>query len=523
MANSREVVNLDAMILRSDFAYQNDTEQEAFESIENISVRDFMSGSLVGPNLRKPDFQRETNHWTPEQVCSFLECFVNGELIPSVILWKSPTNIFVVDGGHRLSVLKAWVEDDYGDGPRSLEFFNRNISRSQSKAAKKTSKLIEERIGKFNHVRAKLEQSELPIEERKKLNRVISRALPIQWVPGDAEKAEASFFKINTEGTPLDDIEEQLLKTRKKPISIAARAIIRAGTGHKYWSSFALEISLEIEEKAKKIHELLFEPEIESPIKTLDLPLGGSKGVRVALKTLLEFCLIACGDHQGRPLRLSDLDDDIDGSGTIRALNSIFELARRITGNEHGSLGLHPAVYFYGPTGQHQAPMFMGTALIIKQKLLNNDPNFFKTFTACRQTLEKVLVDKKSIIATILQKCVSKNRVETFSQLIDGLVSHINNGDEITNELIITLSGLAGKFFDGVEISDRVDFSTNVKSEAFIRKALLSAVRCPICNGYIDPSKSISYDHKTRKRDGGDGSVDNCDLTHPYCNQSIKN
>src|SRR4051794_11511525 len=49
--------------------------------------------------LRKPGFQRETNHWTPVQVVSLIQCFVEGDLIPSVILWSSPTSVFVIDGG----------------------------------------------------------------------------------------------------------------------------------------------------------------------------------------------------------------------------------------------------------------------------------------------------------------------------------------------------------------------------------------------------------------------------------------
>jgi hypothetical protein len=282
MAIRKDLVNLDAMIVREDFAAQNNADQ-TYDMVQSISLRDFTPGALVGPNLRKPDFQRETNHWTPAQVLSLLECFVDGDLIPSVILWKSPANIFVVDGGHRLSVLKAWVEDDYGDGPISYAFFGKDIPKSQKKVAEKTRKLINEKIGSFKHVQSKLMQPDLESEEKRKLNAVISRALSIQWVNGDAEKAESSFFKINTEGTPLDDIEELLLKTRKKPISIAARAIMRAGTGHKYWSAFSQKAK-EIEEKARTIHRLMFEPELDTPIKTLDMPLGGAKGFRVALK-----------------------------------------------------------------------------------------------------------------------------------------------------------------------------------------------------------------------------------------------
>ena len=165
MPSRKQTVNLDAMILRSDFAAQEDSEQ-SYEMINSISLRDFTENALVGPNLRKPDFQRETSHWTPTQVLSLLQCFVNGDLIPSVILWKSPTNIFVIDGGHRLSVLRAWVEDDYGDGPISYSFFNRNIPSSQKKIAEKTRKLINDEIGSFKHVQGVCNQR-IDLEEKK--------------------------------------------------------------------------------------------------------------------------------------------------------------------------------------------------------------------------------------------------------------------------------------------------------------------------------------------------------------------
>ena len=122
MASKSKLVNLDAMIKREDFAL-DDGNTASFDQVGTISVRDFGQAGFLAPSLRKPDFQRETNHWAPEQVCSLLECYVNGDLIPSVILWRSSTGIFVIDGGHRLSVLKAWVEDDYGDGPVSISFF----------------------------------------------------------------------------------------------------------------------------------------------------------------------------------------------------------------------------------------------------------------------------------------------------------------------------------------------------------------------------------------------------------------
>ena len=82
------------------------------------------------PNLRKPEYQRETNEWTPEKVLGLIESFVNGDLIPAIILWTSKGNYtFVIDGAHRLGALIAWVNDDYGDWEISRNFFE-NISDS---------------------------------------------------------------------------------------------------------------------------------------------------------------------------------------------------------------------------------------------------------------------------------------------------------------------------------------------------------------------------------------------------------
>lgn len=522
MALRSNLVNLDALIKREDFAASN-SESSSFENVSTISLRDFTSGGLIGPSLRKPDFQRETNHWSPEQVVSLLECFVNGDLIPSVILWQSPTYLFVIDGGHRLSALKAWIDDDYGDGPTSQNFFGYQISTEQKKNATKVRALVNKKIGSWQHFTAKVQDENLDPIERKKINALVTRGLPIQWVKGDADKAESSFFKINTKGTPLDSIEELLLKSRKKPISIAARAIIRAGKGHRYWSSFEKSNAEHIEALSGRLHSILFDPEIKSPIKTLDLPLGGPKGVRTALQTLIDIALIATKNQEGKPKNVFDTEDDEDGTATILALKKTYDLAGRVTGNESGSLGLHPAVYFYGPTGRHSGPMFMGTMTLVARKLSNNDKTFFSKFTQARSRLEQILIHHKDLIATIIQKHISPRRVEKYADLLDDLIKHLNAGEDLTELEIVKISGLDGKIFVGSSGETSQNFSDDAKSEAFITTALRSSIKCPICEGYLDTDKSVSYDHIVRTREGGRGHSDNCNLTHPYCNQSVKN
>jgi Protein of unknown function DUF262/HNH endonuclease len=521
MAISSNLVNLDAMLKRADFAIAGD-DSSFFESVNTISLRDFTEGGMIGPALRKPDFQRETNHWSPSQVASLLDCFVNGDLIPSVILWKSPQHLFVIDGGHRLSVLKAWILDDYGDGPLSRTFFGDELSLQQRKAAQQTRTIINEQIGSWQHFQAKTKDGDLSPDDLRKRNAVISRGLPIQWVNGDADKAESSFFKINTQGTPLDTIEELLLKNRRKPIPIAARAIIRSGNGNRYWSSFDAEKAKKVEESAKTIHQLLFDPEIKSPIKTLDLPLGGAKGIRAALQILIDLLLIANRDSSGSPKSLSDMLDDLAGDSTVETLKQGEKIISRITGNNKGSLGLHPAVYYYGPTGRHSGPMLMGTVELIARKVKNNDKEFFRKFTRVRGELEGILVEHKDLVATIMQKHVSAKRTRAYVNLLENLISILDDKGKVDESRLVQISGLEGKIVHGSSTSEGKKFSDDTKSQTFIKTALKNTLRCPICQGYLDPSKSSSYDHITPVRSSGRSEPDNCQIVHPYCNQSVK-
>lgn len=523
MPPKMNLVNLDAMIKREDFA-MGDSESSTFETINNIPVRDLVSGGFMIPILRKPDFQRETNHWTPEQVVSLLECYVNGDLIPSVILWKSPSFVFVIDGGHRLSALKAWVEDDYGDGSLSHKMFGHEISKEQIKVAEKTRKLIKERIGTWGYYKNLIDDSEdLTSEQRKKISTITTRGLQVQWVQGDMEKAETSFFNINMKGTALDDLEELLLKNRKKPIPIASRAIIRAGKGHRYWSRFEDDMAEKIEQAALDLHRILFAPELKRPVKTLELPLGGSKGIRTAMKVLIDFLIMSVRNQKDPMPDITSFDDDITGEGTVNVLKKALALASRITGNENGSLGLHPAIYYYGPSGRHSIPMFLGTVSLIAEKLVNNDKLFFKKFTDIRSRLEDLLILNKDLIAMILQKNISQNRVRKYHELLSGIIEGLCRGDDIDEEDIIKISELEGKLLSGELKRKNPKINHDVKSKVFIHIALENAPKCPICSGYLDTEKSVSYDHIIRVREKGSGAVDNIQLTHPYCNQAVKN
>ncbi len=290
-------VDLDAMIPREDFG----------------SVEDEFALDLI------KDFP--ITH--PDQVVTFIASFLDNEVIPSLILWKSPRYIFVIDGGHRLSALRAWVEDDYGDGATSQVFYQGEISDEQKAIAKRTRKLIESAVGRHADLRKLVDAKDALEAKRRRAQVLVTRGLNLQWVQGSAAVAETSFFKINSQGTPLDEIEEMLIRNRRKPIAIAARAILRAGTGHKYWSSFTPESVREIEESAKELHDLLFEPETTVPLKTLEVPLGGSISPVDALALLIEFLTIA-SNRLAEPKPIEKYDDDDSGRciSTMRKVNT---------------------------------------------------------------------------------------------------------------------------------------------------------------------------------------------------------
>lgn len=515
-------VNLDAMIPRADFATEDNTDF-TIDLFTNFPISNLESGSPIRTLLRKPDFQRETNHWDPEQIATFIASFVDSELIPSLILWKSSSYIFVIDGGHRLSALRAWIEDDYGDGPISQRFYGNEISEDVRRAAKRTRTLIEQRVGRFSSLRSIVDNSAQGIEKQAlRARRLFTRSLNLQWVQGTATVAETSFFKINSQGTPLDDMEEMLLRNRRKPIAIAARAILRAGSGHKYWSAFETGVQKQIESNAELLHKLLFQPEMNQPLKTLDLPLGGSVSPVDALGLLIEFLLI-CNLNQFDIKQIASQVDDESGEATAKTLKNAVDIVRRITGNEKGSLGLHPAVYFYNDRGKHSRFMFLGIVALVKQAVSNNNKKFFSDFTYGRQRIERFLIDNKSLIGILLQNMSKGSRVSKMSDLLKLLIDRFAADEEVKIESAIEHLGGRGRIIDITAAAKNTTFSDEAKSSIYVKRALETAIHCRICNGLLDTTKSVSYDHQTRVREGGKGDPENGDLTHPYCNQSVKN
>lgn len=510
-------VNLDALIPREDFAAGS----APFKGTPTGTISlGLLKDDFFVQSLRKPDFQRETSNWTPQKVVELIAAFLDGDLIPAIILWRSGQFVFVIDGAHRLSALLSWVYDDYGDRSRSLNFFQNQIPEEQIRLAETTRRMVQDQIGTYaSYVDANRTQfASEKIKDR--VGMMNSNSFIAQWVPAvDATGAENSFFKINQAPTPVDPIEKRILRSRSSAVAIATRAINRGGTGHSYWERFAPEIQAEVVGAGKTIYDALYLPPMGGlPIKSSDVPVGG----RGYSSLPFIFDLVSMVNNIGPK---DPLPRDDNGAQTVRFINEVRKRIENITTNLPQSLGLHPLVYFYTRGGAFQPIAFLAVLQVVKRLI---DRKKLDDFIRVRRSFEEFLVAHKEAFTLIVKRQGAGHRsrpaLEAFLEMaLQGLI------DGKADDEIIKSMSVDNRFsFFATPAPVRVPdtrangrFNREVKSATFVAELVQSGVRCGICGGLLHRN-SIQTDHVTRKEDGGDSSPGNAQLSHPYCNSGFK-
>lgn len=533
------LVNLEALIQREDFETTGDVADAtptAFKAEELLQNRNYFKG------LRKPDFQRETHNWSSEMIVDFVRSFLDGDLIPALILWNSKKTgkVFVIDGCHRVSALIAWVNDDYGDGEISKNFYSHHIAPLQQRLHKKTQDLINAQIGSFQRLMRVNQSPDLRLndDELRRSRMLFKRAPDIQEVDGPAAVAEKSFLKINGNPAPIDATELDVIKARAKPNAIATRALLRAGTGYQYWGK--LTRASEIEALAKTNYNLLFGQILEIDPKLSDVPRAGQPYSRQAFEMLLDIVNLfnnispSQWRQSERPKRpkANSLpllpDDDADGNSTIAFLERIKRVAMlAVGGPEYScSLGLDPAVYCYGATGKFHSAAFIA-CMKFAQELENTNKVF--QFTQVRRDFEEFLVSHNFFINQLghgkgsrtrpLDALLSLHR-SVFNSLENGITEH----DEIVKRILVCpgLEKLVVSPPPPPSLqTTRKRFPKSVEAAALVRQVIETRARCPECGARLAPPFR-SKDHRHRVEEGGTGSLGNLDYKHPYCNSGYK-
>ncbi|MEV0545540.1 DUF262 domain-containing protein [Nocardia salmonicida] len=532
---------MDSLIPREDFeaiAAEISTTPSSLST--TLRLNDLGPESLIYNVLRKPDFQRETGNWTPDKVAELVSSFVEGDLIPSVILWRSPESgkIFVIDGAHRLSALIAWVHDDYGDSHVSRRFFDNSIPAEQIKAADATRKLIADRIGAYADLGLALRNSDTAPEEKLRIARNLGAfAINLQWVVGEAEKAESSFFRINQKATPIDQTELDMIKARRKPNAVAARAFIRAGTGNKYWSKFPAENQSDIENLGREVYDLIFKPDLDPRITTADLPVAGRGYSADSLKMVFELVNFVndftpemwrdADDSEGQGKKAKNapppLADDDDGEATVRCMRAVRRSASRIAGNDPASLGLHPAVYFYTATGLFQPAAFLAAIAFVRELYSKHE---VAKFTSIRAAFEEFLVEHKHFFNLIVRRYGSMHRaVPAILEMHRTIYRALSDGEDTAGaiERLKAVEALKTSLqsIDPEGQEHGQNFSKATKNAVILKSVIAIAPKCGICNARVN-LRSVTFDHIHRKEDGGTGAPSNAQLAHPYCNSGYK-
>lgn len=519
-------VNLDALIPREDFA--TDSGATAGTLDNTIGIHHLSNNAFFVNSLRKPDFQRETANWTPSKVVELITAFLDGDLIPAIILWRAGRYSFIIDGAHRLSAMLAWIYDDYGDRRRSLNFFDNQLPEEQVKLADQTRKLVEQTIGTFAMYEDALKDMfNSPEHLRKRLGNLARYSFVAQWVPSvDAEAAQNSFFKINQAPTPIDQTERRILKARQSASAIATRAINRGGTGHRYWGTFKQPVRRQIEALAGEIYKALYDPPLGGmPIKTSDVPVAGRgySSLPFIFDLVNLINKVSAKDSTASGNVSDQLANDPDGAATIRYLEAVRSAVRRITTTDPGSLGIHPLVYFYTRGGTFQPIAFLSIVNVIERLIASNQ---LDRFTDVRAEFERFLMQHKEAFTLIVKRqgsgVRSRPAIESFLfGVLEGLWAGKSDAEIISDlakeprySFIAAPQPIRG------EGSDR-KFSTAVKTAAFVSQLIDSGTRCGICKALIHRN-SIHTDHKVERSEGGGAHQGNAQITHPYCDSTYK-
>jgi hypothetical protein len=530
------------------------------KELPNLRLIDLMRDDFMYlASLRKPDFQRATWAWTPEDCVSLLESVVNRQVVPSIIMWKSPDGLeYILDGGHRISAILAWLKDDWGEEAAD-NFEDPDEAEAIRRTAHEVRNLVKARVGLVSEYQDADRQIQTLTREGKApkdhlAERSFKRGLFYQslrmgeiwfdvlWVHGDYGIAEQSFLKINKSGKRLSDWETKLIENRNSSFARVIMSISNPESVPYYWPDEipdGLDQPLldqkrkAIIEDARRLQVVWFEPKFQRPPRSLTQPLmvapGEKKPYYVAeLLTVLEGFRGQLSETEKLLQRDSNATPREILENGHRLTSRAVELFEHLVGSSPKSLEVVPALYFYTPAGLHIRSLLYG---FIYWLLGGNDDEILtrKTiFSAYRGAFEEVLIEKKEeVISTIGRKAGSGPEVtwrtaKFFQELMKLLETlHGETQSKKFKDDFAKFESLSGKSSRtapvGNEVASRT-FSAKQKAEKILQSFLENAVRCEICGGLLDPGRSVQHDHITPWSEGGRTSSENQRLTHPFCN-----
>lgn len=571
MASSKPKVYLDHHIKRDNLLYQRsaDSSRDVPDLVRTVALKDL--GRPGQSRLyRKPDFQRATWAWEPEECVDLLEAALNSHVVPSVILWLSPENHrYVLDGAHRISVLLAWVTDDWGENAPGVSSSTMQVGAKR--AAEKVRELLEQRnIGryadwdaaarKYEDLRdrniepefgGELTNKELHYAKEVRGWESNLAGFPILWVHGDYSVAERSFLKINKTGRRLSEWETALVENRESSFARTVVSMANAAEASRCWpvrdadgKALPHTVANEIKtllSRVSDLSELVLEPAYLVPIRSAEQPLLAISAPRPDLRPIYLSELLAV--TQGTKGLKADQRKLLEGSkgaspreivaeGLVIVDNAL-DAVRNIEGPSPRSLSLVSLLYFYNQAGSYVRSLLYG----LLYWLANGDEEAIEKrkllFTKYRGAIEAILLEKRDdLIGNISRRRGSGPEVtyqvaSFYQRLLELLVQYDGRIDDkdFKSELeqVILLAGSGGstpQTGGGAPVSQSRLFRGQLRSQVQARDILKALGKCELCGGFIISGQNTQLDHIQEHSKGGATTLDNARQTHPYCNNS---
>ncbi|SAK40087.1 hypothetical protein AWB75_00154 [Caballeronia catudaia] len=510
--------------------------------------------------LHKPDFQRATCAWEPAACVVFLNSVIRGRIIPSIILWRSSENglTFVLDGAHRLSVLRAWMIDDWGDKAGDFYKHYENLEEVLA-AAKATRALVREKVGLFTDFEAAhvewnriAKSGGAPLKEMSERDAQMamfysdmvdsSRTLHAQWEFGDYEAAEESFLAINRQGVSLDDVEQLLIEHRNGSLSRVIMSIASAGASgaaERYWplphdasglTQGVRETLVGLSDRCNALHRLLFVPPFDANIVDINVPFLVTPRNFRPHQHLIELLPLLTRGPIGRERFPQLLGEDTGASAEQIIVNGDQLLAAlekklgHLAGKNSNSLSLSvaPLLYWYNRKAVFVRGLFYGWC----HWLLSGDDEQVRdrklALSAVRGELEEVLIQYKEEIAEITHRIGGGFKsVYTVADLLQKLVETLLLGRSTAmaarDDKIRQIVGVKPAPRSRKTGASRA-FSKDSQKEINVHALLNSTIKCEICGGVVDLKQGLQYDHKHEYAKGGRSVAENGRPTHPFCN-----
>lgn len=562
-------VFLDHLIQRDGLLYER-SESKAGEPGEyrrTLLIRD-LENSTQRALLRKPDFQRATYAWSPKECVDLLQAVLTEQVVPSVILWlDSEGSQYVLDGSHRISVLLAWISDDWGDSQAVRKLGDEALETVAKVSADEVRALMSERrIGSFEEHRQAIKEYERLVAEGKsppdhlsddtlrmangyRRWQSVEAGFPILWVRGDYQKAEESFLAINKSGQRLSEWETALVENRTGAFARIVMSIAYPDRAHHCWptegvSNSEMPLRDSIIGKIDGIRQRLFEFPYTQPVGGHNVPLlGNPASLPDSGPTYVAEILTVVEGRRGLP---SDTKQLLTGGTSARTASELIRSAEtlcndalqaidNIYGPSPRSLSVMPLLYFYNADGMCIRSLLYG---FLHWMIYGTDTDIANrkfVFTKHRRLFERVIQREKKAIVTRFSRRIGSGGEVTlhlgkyFDGLLRLLIRHGDNVesedfDEAHNKVIEDCSAKRGR--ESIESKTAVQppkarmFKGSAKRAVYIETILKSLPACEICGGLIYPGRNTQIDHKERFRDGGITTPDNGRVVHPFCNNN---